>query len=261
MIKDLVNNIDNEDYKTIVNGKKYDLKNAEKFLLKIINKKTTENEAHELYNNFVKPGIFGLEKSTSRNKDKRNTILNILSNLELVFTDVYLDYSDKPSESEEYVAERTKLRRQRFNETAQKEKMISSKLFEEYFNHLSPSDMYKALNEITGSEKNNVQVNAIEKRLTNLVNILKNNLRVIQKNHENRTRMLEIAELILYFNKQNQRGQGLKLLTPSQMLSRLPIILAQLKSGNSSKKLKNEFRQLLYVLYRPKKQPKQSITI
>ena len=46
------------------------------------------------------------------------------------------------------------------------------------------------------------------------------------------------------------------------MLSRLPIILAQLKAGNNSKKLKNEFRQLLHVLYIPKKkQPKQSITI
>ena len=73
LIKDLVNNLDNEDYKTIVSGKKYDLKNAEKFLLEIVNKKITENEARELYNNFVKPGIFGLEKSTSRNKDKRKT--------------------------------------------------------------------------------------------------------------------------------------------------------------------------------------------
>ena len=50
-----------------------------------------------------------------------------------------------------------------------------------------------------------------------------------------------------------QRGQGLKILTPSQMLSRLPITLAQLKAGNNSEKLKNEIRQLLYSLYRSKK--------
>ena len=31
-----------------------------------------------------------------------------------------------------------------------------------------------------------------------------------------------------------QRGQGLTILTPSQMLSRLPIILAQLNAGNNS---------------------------
>ena len=61
--------------------------------------------------------------------------------------------------------------------------------------------------------------------------------------------MLEIVELILYFNEQNQRGKGLKILTPNQMLSRLPISLAELKAGNNSEKLKNEIRQLLYSLY------------
>ena len=39
-----------------------------------------------------------------------------------------------------------------------------------------------------------------------------------------------------------QRGQGLKILFPEQMLSRLPISLAQLKVGNDSEKLKNEIR-------------------
>ena len=33
-----------------------------------------------------------------------------------------------------------------------------------------------------------------------------------------------------------QRGQGLKILAPQQMLSRLPISLAQLKAGNNSEK-------------------------
>ena len=51
----------------------------------------------------------------------------------------------------------------------------------------------------------------------------------------------------------NQIGQGLKILTPNQMPSRLPIFLAQLKAGNNSQKLKNEIRQLLYSLYRSKK--------
>ena len=50
-----------------------------------------------------------------------------------------------------------------------------------------------------------------------------------------------------------QRGLGLKILTPNQMLSRLPITLAQLKAGNNSQKLINEIRQLLYSLYRSKK--------
>ena len=53
--------------------------------------------------------------------------------------------------------------------------------------------------------------------------------------------------------RRNQPGQGLKILTPDQMLCRLPITLAQLKAGNNSQKLKNEIRQLLYSLYRSKK--------
>ena len=51
---------------------------------------------------------------------------------------------------------------------------------------------------------------------------------------------------------QRQQGQGLKILTPKQMNSRLPILLAQLKAGNNSQKLKNEIRHLLYSLYRSK---------
>ena len=50
-----------------------------------------------------------------------------------------------------------------------------------------------------------------------------------------------------------QSGKDLKNLTPSQMLSRLPITLNQLKAGNNSEKLKNEIRQLLYSLYHSKK--------
>ena len=47
-----------------------------------------------------------------------------------------------------------------------------------------------------------------------------------------------------------QKGVGLKILTPSQILSRLPISLAQIKAGNSSENLKNEIKQLLYSLHR-----------
>ena len=59
--------------------------------------------------------------------------------------------------------------------------------------------------------------------------------------------------LILYFNQLNQAGKGLKIIIPSQMLSRLPISLAKLNVGNDSEKLKNKIRQILYSLYRSKK--------
>ena len=63
--------------------------------------------------------------------------------------------------------------------------------------------------------------------------------------------------MILELNSEKQLGSGLKILTPNQMLSRLPITLAQLKAGNNSEKLKNEIRQLLYSLYKSKKRAKQ----
>ena len=52
-------------------------------------------------------------------------------------------------------------------------------------------------------------------------------------------------------------GKGLKILTPNQMLRRLPIFLAQLKAGNNPEKLKNKIRQLLYSLSRSKEFTKQ----
>ena len=63
-----------------------------------------------------------------------------------------------------------------------------------------------------------------------------------EKKIEKPDKILKIVEEILKFNKQKQSGQGLKILTPNQMLSRLPISLAQLKAGNNSEKLKNEIR-------------------
>ena len=68
-----------------------------------------------------------------------------------------------------------------------------------------------------------------------------------------RQKMLEIFNYLReIFNGQTE-GKGLKILIPNQMLSRLPITLAQLKAGNNSQKLKNEIRQLLYYFYRSKK--------
>ena len=54
----------------------------------------------------------------------------------------------------------------------------------------------------------------------------------------------------IYESKQN--GRRLKILTPNQMLKRLPISLAQIKAGNSSESLLNEIRYIVYSLYRSK---------
>ena len=47
-------------------------------------------------------------------------------------------------------------------------------------------------------------------------------------------------------------GEGLKVLTPKQMLQRLPIALAQVKAGNNSEKLLSVIRQIVYSLYQSK---------
>ena len=130
-------------------------------------------------------------------------------------------------------------------------------MFKHYFiNSQNPSDMYKKLRETKGKE-NEGKVYSIKEILDKIKNEIKNvpeNKKfVIELNGE----IINIVERILYFNQLEQQGLGLKILTPNQMLSRLPITLAQLKAGNNSEKLKNKIRQLLYSLYRSKKLTKQ----
>ena len=56
-----------------------------------------------------------------------------------------------------------------------------------------------------------------------------------------------------YKSKQNEtKGKGLKILSPKQMLQRLPIALAQVKAGNDSESLLNKIRQIVYSLYQSK---------
>ena len=47
-------------------------------------------------------------------------------------------------------------------------------------------------------------------------------------------------------------GEGLKVLTPKQMLQRLPIAIAHIKAGNNSESSLNEIRQIVYSLYQSK---------
>ena len=50
-----------------------------------------------------------------------------------------------------------------------------------------------------------------------------------------------------------KEGKELIILTPNKLLNRLPILLAQIKAGNNSKKLNSEIRQILYHLYQHNK--------
>ena len=53
------------------------------------------------------------------------------------------------------------------------------------------------------------------------------------------------------------KEEGLKILTPKQMLQRLPIALAQVKACNNSENLLNKIRQILYSLYQSKEVTKK----
>ena len=59
-----------------------------------------------------------------------------------------------------------------------------------------------------------------------------------------------LKDIVDFYNPQS--GEGLKMLTNKQMLNCLPILLTQIEAGNNSNKLKNETRQILYLLYSSK---------
>ena len=125
-------------------------------------------------------------------------------------------------------------------------------LFNYYFKYSSPSDMYKELCEVD-TENNKMKVNFIKNDMTDLKKDIENMSEDDVDKIEEMSKIADIVELILYFNNEDQEGNGLRILTPNQMFSRLPISLAQLKAGNNSEKLKNEIRELLYSLYWSKK--------
>ena len=131
-------------------------------------------------------------------------------------------------------------------------------MFRDYFNFVVPSALAKKIYEMKNNKKNNKLVYVIKSGLSDLKDEIKEMSE--DKKTEQPNKILKIVEEILEFNKQNQSGKGLKILTPNQMLSRLPITLAQLNTGNNSEKLKKEIRQLLYSLSRSKKLTKQLYT-
>ena len=127
-------------------------------------------------------------------------------------------------------------------------------MFQYYFSkYQNPSDMYKKLCETKGINEN--QVYLIKEILDKIKKYNKSAKEYVIEGNE---KIINIVEHILYFNQlEQQKGEGLKILTPNQMHSRLPITLAQLNAGNNSEKLTDEIRKLLHSLYRSKNLTKQ----
>ena len=157
---------------------------------------------------------------------------------------------------------------------------LNSDLIRKHFNYNTLGEMLESLSNARSTYKNGVKVSLIKSGLRDLRNEIKQMFENKIKS-ERPDGIVNLVEKILDFNEQsdifytpeesprnirpeleseesaaqrrNQRGQGLKILTPEQMISRLPISLAQLKARNNSQKHKNEIRQLLHSLYRSKK--------
>ena len=100
------------------------------------------------------------------------------------------------------------------------------------------------LNIIRKGNKNPIQ----RKTLSNIENHFNARNRAIKFIEDYGSMILEAKRLA----KEEQEDKGLKILTPNQMLKRLPIALAQIKAGNNSESLLNEIRQIVYSLYRSK---------
>ena len=97
-----------------------------------------------------------------------------------------------------------------------------------------------------------------EKMVTNLENFYKSRVEVLNF-FKDYTKMFFDA---IYEAKQRETEQGEtghKILTPKQMLQRLPIALAQVKAGNNSGNLLNEIRQIVCSLYQSKEITKKCV--
>ena len=155
-----------------------------------------------------------------------------------------------------------------------KDKVILSKereIFKDIYN--------KRLNKTEESEDPLVFLNDIKKGKISLEEAKNkqqnyyNYLDTIRRGNKNANQKETLANINIHFNARNsaikfiedygsmileakrlakQEGTGLKILTPNQMLKRLPIGLAQIKAGNNSESLLNEIRQIAYSLHRPK---------
>ena len=110
-----------------------------------------------------------------------------------------------------------------------------------HFNFHNPIDMTKKIHETKNADENKDFVNLIKNGLV----VSETESEEMPENEIGNEKLYEIVDIvdkILYYNDENQEEQGLGILTPNQMLSRIQFSLAQLKAGNSSEKIKNEMR-------------------
>ena len=118
-------------------------------------------------------------------------------------------------------------------------------MFRDYFNFIVLSALAKRLYETKDIKKNNGLIEEIKKRWSNLKDEVEK-MSEDEKEIKQPDRILKIVKGILEFNRQ-QKGQGLKILTPDQMLSRWPISLYIILK-NLKTKLENIYKSLVDIV-------------
>ena len=132
-----------------------------------------------------------------------------------------------------------------------KKEIGTNRIISKTFQFNRSSEISKSVYNMNNKNKDSHLINVIKSGLSDLKKEIEKKGED-EKRIEELDKMVNIVVKIILFNIQNQQGQGLKILTPDQMLKRLPISLAQVKAENNSENLKNKIIQLLYSLYRSK---------
>ena len=171
-----------------------------------------------------------------------------------------------------------------FNELINERKKIMSELYDSVdynnlkFEYVGPTKdvsfyEYKDSKELFNAIKNNqIKFSEVKNKQNEFLNKL-SNIKIGKKTIEQKETINNLEkfyksreEVITFFKEyiemlsdanydsknSGTKGKELKILTPKQMLQRLPIALAQVKAGNNSESLLNEIRQIVYSLYQSK---------
>ena len=204
-----------------------------KTLLK--NAEDKQNEIKILLNKLKKYSPTNLKKIKAK-EERLSAAEKLLNNRQEVIdafkTGIfpYIDGFQIKEESEKESEEESEERINTFLKYIEKEsKGINYDLFKTYFNFSMPSALVNQLYKTKDKKKNNELVKEIKNRWSDLEDEIEK-MPEDEKKIEQPDKILKIVKEIIDFKKQNQIGKGLKILTPNQMLSRLPITLAQLKA-------------------------------
>ena len=120
--------------------------------------------------------------------------------------------------------------------------------------------MLEILYNSNNKNKNDMVLSIIKSGLSDLKNVIKK-MPEYEIINEKSHKIIDIVEKILQFNQQKQQGSGLKVLTASQMLNRLPITLAQIKQEIIQKNLKMKLGNYFIICTDQKNLQNKSIKV